>query len=198
MSPRWLRDEEEPGSWERGQEQRLDNMLAAFVVTLGERVQTRMARAAGCSPTAVAALQWVDRGRRVRTCDLAEALEITMSGASQLVRSLAGEGLVQRTRHPHDRRQWRLRLTQLGERRRHQAVRARADLVRELVTALPFPWRVRLIRILERLLAHMADSRRSVLQICRHCAWDCCRDTRVEPCPVALAYAQRTTSSRPR
>ena len=106
MSPRWLReDERDSVPWESRQDHRLENLLGALAVTLGELVQERMAAAARRSPTAVAALQWVGRGRDLRTCDLAEALGITTPGASQLVASLITDGLIQRTRHPHDQRQ---------------------------------------------------------------------------------------------
>ena len=197
MSPRWLReDERDSVSWEQRQDDRLENLLGALVVTLGERVQERMAAAAGCSASAVAALQWVGRRRGLRTCDLAEALEISTPGASQLVASLMAEGLVQQTRSAHDQRQRRLHLTELGAFRARRAACSRAELVRELVTTLPFPWRLRLIRILDRLLARMVDTPRAVLRICRHCDWDVCRHAVIEPCPVALAQAQRRTSSR--
>jgi MarR family transcriptional regulator, negative regulator of the multidrug operon emrRAB len=197
MSPRWLREDERDSiPWERRQDDRLENLLGALAVTLGERVQERMAAAARCSPTAVAALQWVGRGRGLRTCELAEALGITMPGASQVVASLIADGLVQRTRYPHDQRQWRLHLTELGGAHTLEAMRARAGTVRELVGTLPFPWRLRLIRIVARLLGSMVDSPQAVLRVCRHCDWNVCRHTGIEPCPVALAQAERTTSSR--
>lgn len=196
MSPRWLREGEGDSiPWERRQDHRLENLLGALAVTLGERVQERMAAAARRSPTAVAALQWVGRGRGLRTCDLAEALGITTPGASQLLASLIADGLVQRTRHPHDQRQWRLHLTDLGAARTLEAMRARAGAVRELVETLPFPWRLRLIRILERLLGGMVDSPLSVFRVCRHCDWSVCRHSAIEPCPVALAQAGGTTSA---
>lgn len=197
VSPRWLREDERDSiPWERRQDHRLENLLAALAVRLGDLVQERMAAAARCSPTAVAALQWVGRGRGLRTCDLAEALGITMPGASQLVASLIADGLVQRARSPHDHRQWRLHLTELGGARTLAAVRARAEAVGELVGTLPFPWRLRLIRILERLLGRMVDSPQAVLRVCRHCDWNVCRRTGIEPCPAALAQAERMTSSR--
>jgi hypothetical protein len=86
MDPRWLREDERDSiPWERRQDHRLENLLAALAVTLGALVQERMEAAARCSPTAVAALQWVGRGGGLRACVLAEALGITMPGASQLV-----------------------------------------------------------------------------------------------------------------
>jgi len=141
-------------------------MLGALAVTLGQRVQERMGEAAGCSPLAVTALQWIARGRHLRSRDLVEALEITSPGASQLVRSLIVARL------------------------------ARAMVVGEVVTTLPFAWRLRLIRIVEKLLAQMVHSKQSVLELCRHCDWDSCRDAVIEPCPVAVAYAEWKSSSR--
>lgn len=186
VSPRWLRDDERDSiPWERHQDDRLENLLGALVVTLGELVQERMAAAARCSVTSVAALQWVGRVPGLRTSDLAEALGITAPGASQLAASLIADGLVRRTRHPHDQRQWRLQLTDLGAARTREAMRARAGAVRELLVTLPFPWRLRLIRILERLLPVLAGSPRSVLRVCRHCDWFVCRHSSVAPCPVA-------------
>ena|SRR5215469_5701994 len=197
MSPRSLRqDDRAPMSWEQRQDERLENLLAALAVTLGERVQERMAEAAGCSPMAVAALQWIDRGRGLRPSDLVQALQISAPGGSQLVRSLIDAGLVHRARYTHDRRQWALGLTELGLRRMVAALYARAKLVGEIVTTIPFPWRLRLIRILERLLARMVDSQEAVVQLCRHCDWPLCRQGAIEPCPVAIAYADRSTSSR--
>ena len=201
VSPRYLRqDDRDPYTWEQRQDERLENLFGALVVTLGERVQERMAEAAGCSPTGVAALHWIDRGRCLRSCDLVEALALSSPGGSQVVQSLIAAGLVERRRYTHDRRQWALSLTELGRRRMVHASSARARAVRDLVVTLPFPWRLRLIRILERLLARMVVSRQSVLQLCRHCDWDRCRgstiESCIEPCPVALAYAERRTSSR--
>jgi len=193
MSPRWLRqDDRDPIPWERQQDERLENLLAAFSVTLGDLVQERMAAEAGCSPTAVAALQWVGRGSGLRTCDVAEALGTSISGASQLVAALIAAGMVQRVRYAHDQREWRLYLTDSGARRTLQAMRARADLVRGIVATLPFPWRLRLIRIVERLLARMVNSPQAIVRICRYCDWDCRHA--IEPCPVALPMP----SGRPR
>ena len=190
MSPRWLREDERDSiAWEARHDDRLENLLGALAVTLGETVQERMAAAGRCSPTAVAALQWIGRGRGLRASDLAEALGITAPGASQLVASLIAVGLVQRTRHPHDQRQWRLHLTELGAARMVEAMRARAGAVHELVETLAFPWRLRLSRILERLLGGMVDSSTSVLRVCRHCDWSVCRHSPLGPCPVAVAQA---------
>ena len=197
MSPRLLRqDDRDPMSWEQRQDERLENLLGALAVTLGERVQERMAEAAGCSPMAVAALQWIERGRGLRPCDLVQALEISAPGGSQLVRSLIAAGLVHRARYTHDRRQWALGLTELGLRRMVSAQYARAKLVGEIVGTLPFPWRLRLIRILERLVARMVDSQQAVVRLCRHCDWPRCREETIEPCPVAIAYAEWKSSSR--
>jgi DNA-binding MarR family transcriptional regulator len=197
VSPRWLRqDERDPVPWEQRQDRRLENLLGALVVTLGEQVQEQMAAAAGCSSIGVAALQWLGRGSDLRARDLVEALDISAPGASQLVASLTTTGLIERMRHAHDRRQWRLQLTELGARRTLQAMRARAELIREVVASLPFPWRLRLLRIVERLLTRMVTNRRSVVRICRHCDWNVCRHAVIEPCPVALAHAEWTTSNR--
>lgn len=197
MSPRSLRqDDRDPMSWEQRQDERLENLLGAFVVALGERLQKRMAEAASCSSTGVAALAWLDRGHNFRPKDLVDALELSPPGASQLIRSLMAEGLVRRARYPHDQRQWALGLTELGFRRLGKASYARARLVGEIVRTIPFPWRLRLIRILERLLSRMVDSPQSVTQLCRYCDWHICRDSAIEPCPVAIAWSERCTPSR--
>ena len=188
-------DDRDPMSWEQRQDERLENLLGAFAVALGERLQKRMAQAAGCSPTGVAALEWLDRGHNLRPRDLVEALEISPPGASQLIRSLIAAGLVRRARYPHDQRQWALGLTELGSRRVGRASYARARLVGEIVRTIPFPWRLRLIRILERLLARMVDSQQTVTQLCRYCDWHICRANAIEPCPVAIAWSERSTSS---
>jgi hypothetical protein len=78
-------------SWEQRQDERLENLLRGVRNVAGERLQERMAEPAGCSSTAVAALQWIDRGRRLRPSDL--ALEISSPGGSHFVRSLLATGL---------------------------------------------------------------------------------------------------------
>src|SRR5262249_7876612 len=126
-----------------------------------------------------------------------EALGISRTGASQLVGSLVAAGLVERTpSYQHDRRQRALILTKAGARRTLEAMRARAQLVRELLGTLPFPWRLRLLRIVERLLGGMAETQDAVLPICRHCDWEACRHAVVAPCPVAVAFSERRASRR--
>ena len=126
--------------WERRQDDRLENLLGALAVTLGERVQERMAASGPMLADGRGGAAVGRSGRGLRTCNLAEALGITMPGASQVVASLVADGLVQRTRFPHDQRQWRLQLTELGGLPAAlEAMRARAGTVRELVGTLPFP-----------------------------------------------------------
>src|SRR5215470_9758859 len=97
MSPRWLReDEQDSVTWERHQDGRLENLFGALVLTLADRVQERMATASGCSLQSVAALQWMSRGQRLRATDLAKALRISRTGASQVIGSLVAAGLVER------------------------------------------------------------------------------------------------------
>jgi DNA-binding MarR family transcriptional regulator len=195
MSPRWLReDEQDSVTWERHQDIRLENLVGALVMTLGDRVQERMAAAAGCSLQSVAALQWMSRGHPLRPTDLGEALGISRTGASQLIGSLVAAGLLERRPYQHDGRQRALMLTTAGARRTLEAMRARAQLVREILGTLPFPWRVRLLRIVERLLGGMAETQDAVLHICRHCDWEACRRASVAPCPVAVAYSERRAS----
>lgn len=197
MSPKWLReDERDSVTWERHQDIRLENLFGALVVTLADRVRERMASAAGCAHLSVAALQWVSRSHRLRPSDLGKALRISSPGASHVVSSLVGAGMLERTRYPPDQREWRLVLTDLGARRTLEAMRARAQLVREILGTLPFPWRLRLLRIVERLLGGMAESEDAVLHICRHCDWEACRHAVVAPCPVAVAHSERRASRR--
>ncbi|HET6983453.1 MAG TPA: MarR family winged helix-turn-helix transcriptional regulator [Myxococcaceae bacterium] len=133
----------------------------------------------------------------MRPTDLGKALGISRTGASQVIGSLVAAGLLeQRTPYRHDRRQRALVLTKAGARRTVEAMGARAQLVREILATLPFPWRLRLLRIVERLLAGMAETQDAVLHICRHCDWEACRHAVVAPCPVAVAYSERRASSR--
>ena len=198
MSPQWLReDERDSVTWERHQDSRLENLLGALVVTIGDRVRERMAAAAGCSHLSVAALQWVSRVHWLRPTDLRKALGISSPGASQVIGSLVAAGLLeQRTPYRQDRRQRALVLTKAGACRTIEATRARAQLVREVLGTLPFPWRLRLLRIVERLLGGMAETEDAVLHICRHCDWEACRHAVVAPCPVAVAYSERRASRR--
>ena len=194
MRPRWLIEEE---GARPPLEPRAAQLLGALSVAVSDRLLDAMGSAAGLSPEALAALQWIDRAPGVHGRDLAKALGIGAPAISRLLGRLEAEGLIRRERERHDRRAARLRVSELGARRAGQASRARAHLTRSLVERLPATMRPRLIRMTELLLAVLFEQPGAGLEACRFCDWELCRGDPTAPCPLVLATASRECSSRP-
>ena len=115
---------------------RLDNLLAALVLNLGEEASAALEEASGVTGSATAAVLALEEflgdahvGR------LADVLGLSHSGAVRLVSQLEREGLAVR-RPGEDRRRVEVRLTALGRRRARAARAARAALLHQATSHL--------------------------------------------------------------
>jgi MarR family transcriptional repressor of emrRAB len=110
---------------------RLDNLLAALALNLGEETTAALERASGLTGSAAVALLALEEflgdahvGR------LADVLGLTHSGAVRLVTQLERDGLAVR-RPGDDRRRVEVRLTGRGRRRAREARAARDEILHQ-------------------------------------------------------------------
>src|SRR4051794_33950522 len=119
-----------------GAHPRLDNLLAALALNLGEETRAALERASGLTGSATAALLALEEflgGAHVGR--LADVLGLTHSGAVRLVSQLERAGLAER-RAGADRRRVEVRLTPAGRRRARAARTARDEVVRQTTGGL--------------------------------------------------------------
>ena len=115
---------------------RLDNLLAALALNLGEETTAALERASGLTGSAAAALLALEEflgGAPVGR--LADVLGLTPSGRVRLVTQLERAGLAQR-RPGADRWRVEIRLTTRGRRVAQAARRARAEVLHQATSRL--------------------------------------------------------------
>ena len=138
---------------------RLDNLLAALALNLGEETSAALEQASGLSGSAATALLALEEflgdahvGR------LADVLGLTHSGAVRLVTQLQAAGMADR-RTGADRRRVEVRLTALGRRRARQARRARDAVIQQATSGLTGADADTLEELLDKLVSARVESR---------------------------------------
>jgi DNA-binding MarR family transcriptional regulator len=138
---------------------RLDNLLAALALNLGEETSAALEQASGLSGSAATALLALEEflgdahvGR------LAEVLGLTHSGAVRLVTQLEAAGLAER-RTGADRRRVQVRLTALGRRRARVARQARDAVIHQATSGLTGADAESLEKLLDQLVSARVERR---------------------------------------
>jgi DNA-binding MarR family transcriptional regulator len=167
-----------------------DNMLGALAVAVGDAQSAAMRTATGSDLTGVAALTTLlDRpGLSIR--ELSAVLGITHSGTVRLVDRLAGRGLVTRVTGA-DRRRAPLNLTRDGTVTARRALRARHQVLEDVLAHLDPGEQARFAGLTAKLLAGIPRDRAHAHQICRLCRHDRCRGA---ACPVGTAVDGATST----
>lgn len=175
---------------------RLDNLLAALILNLGEEATAALEEATGLAGGATAALLALDEflgdahvGR------LADVLGLTHSGAVRLVTQLERAGLA--SRHAGaDRRRVEVRLTPSGRRRVRAARTAREGLLRQATSGLTDVEAAALEELLAKLVAARVEERVERRRAgdsgpwwCRTCDFAACGRPE-ERCPAHAAAAR--------
>ncbi len=160
---------------------RLDNLLAALALNLGEETTAALERASGLTGSAATALLALEEflgGAHVGR--LADVLGLTHSGAVRLVTQLEREGLAQR-RPGDDRRRVEIRLTARGRRVAQEARRARAEVLHQATSRLTRAEVDTLEVLLDKLVSGQVESRvenrwagESAAWWCRTCDFAAC------------------------
>jgi MarR family transcriptional regulator, negative regulator of the multidrug operon emrRAB len=166
-------------------EDRGQNLLGAFVLEVAGRIRHETEEAIGHSGATAAALVTIAQfpGRTVE--ELRRAIGLSHPAAVRVVDRLAGAGLVERTpagRGPAVA----LTATAAGRRKARQILDIRQKILAEALPALSGEEERVLTGVLQRALAHLADSPDPV--ICRLCDTGRCRRA---DCPVMERQAAR-------
>jgi MarR family transcriptional repressor of emrRAB len=152
---------------------RLDNLLAALALNLGEETTAALERASGLTGSAATALLALEEflgGAHVGR--LADVLGLTHSGAVRLVTQLEREGLAQR-RAGDDRRRVEIRLTARGRRVAQEARRARAEVLHQATSRLTGAEADTLEVLLDKLVSGRVESRVDNRRAGESAAWWC-------------------------
>ncbi|MBC6459823.1 MarR family winged helix-turn-helix transcriptional regulator [Actinomadura sp. HBU206391] len=159
------------------------NLLGALAVAVADAQSAAMRTATGGDLSGVAALTTLLDHPGLSIRELSTVLGITHSGTVRLVDRLAGRGLVTRATGT-DRRQAPLSLTGDGAAAARRALRARQDVLEDVLAPLDPGERDRFARLTAKLLAGIPHDRAHARQICRLCRHDRCRG---DACPVGAA-----------
>ncbi|MHC3469337.1 MarR family winged helix-turn-helix transcriptional regulator [Streptomyces sp. 7R007] len=109
-------------------------------------------RAGGASVARLRALRMLARAEQpLRMRDLSEMTGVAARTTTSIVDSLERDGLVERVRHPHDRRAFLLRLTEAGVRCHRKAEEVDRLALAEATAALGEEDRAELRRLLARI-----------------------------------------------
>lgn len=155
---------------------RLENLLAAASLALTDRLVTGPA---GSESAAVVTLL-AHPGRSVSW--LGAVLGLTSSGITRLVDRLVAAGWVTRTTGS-DARSREVLLTPAGRERARAVLGARQNAMAAVLDELSDRDRLELERLLDLMVAGLADTRLPALQVCRLCDRDACASGGLE-CPL--------------
>ncbi len=180
---------------------RLDNLLAALTLNLGEEATAALEETTGLTGSATAALLALEEflgGAHVAR--LAEVLGLTHSGAVRLVTQLEHTGLAVR-RTGADRRRVEVRLTPSGQQRARAARAARNRVLRQATSGLTGAEATALEDLLAKLVAarveERVERRRTGLSgpwWCRTCDFAACGRPEGR-CPARVTAARESASS---
>jgi MarR family transcriptional regulator, negative regulator of the multidrug operon emrRAB len=152
---------------------RLDNLLAALALNLGEETSAALEQASGLTGSAATALLALEEFLAdAHVGRLADVLGLTHSGAVRLVTQLERDGLAVR-RTGDDRRRVEVRLTARGRRRAREARSARDSVIHQAISGLTGHEAETLERLLDKLVSARVESRVERRRAGERDAWWC-------------------------
>jgi MarR family transcriptional regulator, negative regulator of the multidrug operon emrRAB len=163
--------------------ERLENLLGALTVALGDAVDAEVETAAGRPGAAAAALAVLAQEPGLGIEQLKLPLRRTQSATVRVVDQLVAEGYAER-RPGRDRRSVSVFLTETGTAAAGGLLDRRSQVLRDAVAVLDAGERAALGTILEKMLGAMTENFVHSEQICRLCDIHACPAPR---CPVGLA-----------
>jgi DNA-binding MarR family transcriptional regulator len=162
--------------------ERLENLLGVVALAAADRMRAGVEATlehGGSHPAALVHLL-AHEGDSIE--DLRVALGVSQPGAVRTVTRLEDAGLLER-RPGRDARCRSLRLTAAGRAAARRALGERARGARGILAALEPEEKERLLPLLERLAAGLADDRPEAIRVCRLCDRDACCGGTAE-CPL--------------
>jgi DNA-binding MarR family transcriptional regulator len=152
---------------------RLTNLMGALALAASDRVGAGATEALKHGGTHPAILVHLDAYPGLSIEGLRRVLRISQPGAVQAVNRLEAGGLIER-RAGKDARTRALHLTQAGRKAARGVLNERGRSVSDLLDPLDADERARLLPLLEKLVAGLADDRPGALTVCRMCDRDAC------------------------
>jgi MarR family transcriptional regulator, negative regulator of the multidrug operon emrRAB len=160
---------------------RLANLLGVTALAAADRVREAVESELAHGGTAPAALVHLQAYPGESVEALRRVLGVSQPATVRVVDRLAAEGLVER-RPGRDGRTLALLLTPAGEQAASGLLTRRTKSVRSLLDALDAEEQLRLLPLLEKLAAALADDRPQALRVCRLCDRRAC--TQRPGCPL--------------
>ena len=152
---------------------RVDQLLGVTALAAIDRLRAAVAAVAGVSEAEAGALVHLQAWPGDSVGDLAGVVDRSQPAAVRMVDRLVDRGLVER-RPGADRRTIALALTQAGSRAANAILAARASALSSLLNGLSSDERDALERLLEDVVAGVADDRPTALHVCRLCDRGAC------------------------
>jgi DNA-binding MarR family transcriptional regulator len=162
-------------------ELRLANLLGVTALAAVDRLRPPVDGEAGHGGSAAAALVHVHAWPGESVERLRRVLGISQPATVRTVNRLVDDGLLERRPGP-DRRTAALVLTGAGRAAAERVLEARAAALQGFLEPLDRDERARLLPLLERLVASLADDRGDAVRVCRLCDRGACYGT--APCPL--------------
>ncbi|MGI5150231.1 MarR family winged helix-turn-helix transcriptional regulator [Plantactinospora sp. CA-294935] len=161
------------------------NLLGALSLLIEGTVRAAVTAEAGAAGALPEALVVVKDQPGATAEWLGQVLGLSQPGTAHLVRRLVQSGWIER-RPGSDARSYRLHLTAAGLRIAEQVLRARRQVLTELLTPLSAEQRRQLTDIATALLRPQPADERCLARLCRLCDRSACPE-----CPVYAGYTDR-------
>jgi MarR family transcriptional repressor of emrRAB len=158
------------------------NLLGALVVAVNDKMQQQAEAEISMAGQAAAALVTIGHNFGESVEFLSGILQLSHSGCVRLVDKLEEEGLIER-RAGKDRRSVALYLTETGQQRKRDVLRARRDALSWVFETLDHRQQEQLTQLMEVMLKAITTCKADADTICRLCEEKVCAQAR---CPVTL------------
>jgi MarR family transcriptional regulator, negative regulator of the multidrug operon emrRAB len=158
------------------------NLLGAFVIAVQDRMQRRAEAEMSMSGQAAAALVTIGHNVGKSVEFLSSVLQLSHSGCVRLVDKLEEQGWIER-RAGRDRRSVALYLTEAGQRRKREVLRARREALDSVFDTLGPREQEQFVGLMEIMLQAITCDKREADITCRLCEERSCAQAR---CPVTL------------
>jgi MarR family transcriptional regulator, negative regulator of the multidrug operon emrRAB len=158
------------------------NLLGAFVVAVNDRMQRQAEAEISMGGQAAAALVTIGHNFGETVEFLSGILQLSHSGCVRLVDKLHEQSLIER-RPGQDRRSVALYLTEAGQRRKRDVLRARREALNSVFDTLDSGEQERFVGLMEVMLKAITSNKSDADIICRLCEERDCAQAR---CPVTL------------
>lgn len=175
-----------------GEQLYVANVVAAWALTVADRVNERTVEVVAHGPSAPAVLTTLRFTPGLSMERLAATVGLTGPGAVQLCNRLETAGLVERV-VGEDRRRRHPQLTPAGEQMAERLLSARRSVVEAAMAGMSAADREHAGRLAEGMLLQLSGTRELADRICRLCDERVCSDDRC-PSELALPPEQRATT----